>query len=88
MPELPEVEAIRRVIEPQIQNHLIEHVSVRRPEVIAHPGAETFCSRVAGQRFAGMERRGKFLIFFCIITGFLSKSQGSPPGSAPCSRRW
>ena len=63
MPELPEMEAIRRVIEPQIQNHLIEHVSVRRPEVIAHPGAEIFCSRVAGQRFAGMERRGKFLIF-------------------------
>lgn len=52
MPELPEVETVKRVIEPQIQGLKIENVIVRRPEVVAHPGAEEFCSRLTGQRFA------------------------------------
>lgn len=63
MPELPEVEMIRRVIEPQLRGRAVEHVSVRRAEVIARPPAEAFCRRIAGQRFDGMARRGKFLLF-------------------------
>ena len=43
MPELPEVETIKRVIEPQIQGLIIEKVIVKRPEVIANPAAEEFC---------------------------------------------
>ena len=62
MPELPEVEAIRRVMEPQIQGLAVEHIAVGRPEVIAHPAADTFCNRLIGQTFSGMTRRGKFLI--------------------------
>ena len=63
MPELPEIESIKRVIEPQIQGLAIDRVTVNRPEVIANPDAAEFCGRVSGQSFAGMERRGKFLIF-------------------------
>lgn len=63
MPELPEVEAIRRAIEPKIQRLTVEKILVNRPEVIAHPYADEFCSRLTGQTFAGMKRRGKFLIF-------------------------
>lgn len=63
MPELPEVEMIRRVIEPQLRGRAVERVSVRRAEVIARPPAEAFCRRIAGQRFDGMARRGKFLLF-------------------------
>ena len=43
MPELPEVETIRRVIEPQIKGLSIEQVAVRRSEVVAHPTADEFC---------------------------------------------
>lgn len=43
MPELPEVETIKRVIEPQIQGLVIKKVTVRRPEVLAYPDADTFC---------------------------------------------
>lgn len=50
MPELPEVETVRRVLGPLCAGRKIERVSVRRPEVIAHPGAEEFCSRLAGGR--------------------------------------
>lgn len=62
MPELPEVETIKRVIEPQIQGLAIENVTVKRPEVTAHPTAEEFCRRLAGQRISHMARKGKFLM--------------------------
>lgn len=38
MPELPEIETIKRVIEPQIQGLMIDKVNVKRPEVVAYPG--------------------------------------------------
>lgn len=63
MPELPEVETIKRVIEPQIQGLVIKNIQVNREEVIAYPTAEEFISRLVGQQIAGMDRRGKFLIF-------------------------
>lgn len=48
MPELPEVEAIRRVIEPQIQGLAIEQITVSRPEVVAHPTTDEFCRCLTG----------------------------------------
>lgn len=62
MPELPEVETIKRVIEPQIQGLVIKKVTVRRPEVVAYPDADTFCKTLTGQVISEMARRGKFLI--------------------------
>ncbi len=63
MPELPEVETIRRVIGPQICGLTVEEMAVRRPEVIAHPAAEECVRRLTGQSFHGLARRGKYLIF-------------------------
>lgn len=62
MPELPEVETIKRVIEPQIQGRMITKVAVRRPEVAAYPEADEFCRRLTGQAVYHMARQGKFLI--------------------------
>ena len=62
MPELPEVETIKRVIEPQIQGRMITKVAVRRPEVAAYPEADEFCRRLTGQMVSHMARQGKFLI--------------------------
>ncbi len=62
MPELPEVETIKRVLGPQLQGLVIEKVTVRRPEVTAYPAAEEFCRRLEGQTVSGMARRGKFLV--------------------------
>lgn len=61
MPELPEVETIRRVLEPQIKDLTITAVTVNRPEVIGHPTAEEFCQALTGQTIDTMTRRGKFL---------------------------
>lgn len=62
MPELPEVETIKRVIEPQIKGLVIEKVTVRRPEVVAYPDTDTFCKILTNQVISHMERRGKFLM--------------------------
>lgn len=62
MPELPEVETIKRVLEPQIKGLSIQKVIAVRPEVIEHPPGAEFCSRLTKQSVSGMARRGKFLI--------------------------
>ncbi len=62
MPELPEIETIKRVIEPQIQGLVIKKVTVKRPEVVAYPDADTFCKTLTGQVISEMARRGKFLM--------------------------
>lgn len=62
MPELPEIETIKSVIEPQIKGLTIEKVTVNRPEIIAQPGSAEFCNAVTGQAISSMARRGKFLI--------------------------
>ena len=62
MPELPEVETIKRVIEPQIQGLMIGKVSVKRPEIVAYPSADEFCGLVRGQTISCMTRGEKFLI--------------------------
>ena len=62
MPELPEVETIKRVIEPQIQGLTIEMVTIKRPEITAYPAADEFCRRLKGQTVSHMTRRGKFLV--------------------------
>lgn len=61
MPELPEVETIKRVLEPQLKGLTITKVTVNRPEVIARPAADEFCRLLIGQSVSGMMRRGKFL---------------------------
>lgn len=61
MPELPEVETVRRVLAPQLQGLTVQTVTAHRPEVVAHPDAATFCRVLAGQTIADLARRGKFL---------------------------
>lgn len=61
MPELPEVETIRRVLEPQIRGSMITDITVNRPEVISYPAADDFCKLLIGQTVSAMTRRGKFL---------------------------
>ncbi|MCI9124708.1 MAG: bifunctional DNA-formamidopyrimidine glycosylase/DNA-(apurinic or apyrimidinic site) lyase [Eubacterium sp.] len=62
MPELPEVETIKRIIEPQIQGLSITEVTVRRSDLIAYPEKEHFCRLLTGQTVHRLERRGKFLL--------------------------
>ena len=61
MPEMPEVETIKRIIEPQIQGQTILSVMVENPQIIAYPDEATFIENLTGQVVRNMSRRGKFL---------------------------
>lgn len=62
MPELPEVETVRRVLEPGLSGRRITSAEVFHPSVIAHPSAEDFPSLIMNRSFISLGRRGKFLI--------------------------
>ena len=61
MPELPEVESVRRVLEPQLAGRTIVRTRLLWPGIAAHPAPEDFINGTEGQRIAAMTRRGKFL---------------------------
>ena len=63
MPELPEVETVKRIIEPQIKGQSVLSLEIRNPQVIAYPESEKFTALLTGRTFAGMNRRGKLLSF-------------------------
>lgn len=62
MPELPEIETVRRIVGPQIVGAVIESVSVNKEKTVGNPSAERFVSSLAGKTFVSAGRRGKGLI--------------------------
>ena len=62
MPELPEVETVRRVLGPQMTGRTMISASIRTPGVIAHPEPEAFIAGIEGKKVNNTRRRGKFLI--------------------------
>lgn len=63
MPELPEVEATRRHLEPAVVGRRIVAVEVRRSRMVRrHPDPDAFADMVAGRRVRRLWRRGKFLL--------------------------
>ncbi|KON86784.1 5-hydroxymethyluracil DNA glycosylase [Sporosarcina globispora] len=65
MPELPEVETVRRTLQELVIGKTIAHVSVFWPKMIKHPEEfAQFKDALAGQTFRDIGRRGKFLILY------------------------
>jgi formamidopyrimidine-DNA glycosylase len=61
MPELPEVETVRRGLEPVFAGGKIARVELRR-ENLRFPFPEDFAARLAGRRVKALRRRAKYLI--------------------------
>ncbi|MCG8510493.1 MAG: bifunctional DNA-formamidopyrimidine glycosylase/DNA-(apurinic or apyrimidinic site) lyase [Rhodospirillales bacterium] len=61
MPELPEVETVRRGLEPVMLGRRIESVIVRRRD-LRRPIPESFEDRVTGRRIEAVGRRAKYLL--------------------------
>ncbi|MDF2558122.1 MAG: mutM [Bacillales bacterium] len=65
MPELPEVETVRRSLEVTIIGKKINNVEVLWSNIIKLPGDPSeFDMRISGQTIRKMGRRGKFLLFY------------------------
>ncbi len=62
MPELPEVETVRRGLEPAMLGAKIAKVELRRAD-IRFPFPPSFAQRLAGQRIVNLKRRAKYLLF-------------------------
>ncbi|OMF74548.1 DNA-formamidopyrimidine glycosylase [Paenibacillus glucanolyticus] len=62
MPELPEVETVKRTLNQLIKGKHIDQVSVHLPRIIQRPDdAEAFAFMLKDHTVQGVERRGKFL---------------------------
>jgi formamidopyrimidine-DNA glycosylase len=61
MPELPEVEAVRRRLQPVMRGTRIERVLLRRAN-LRRPFPADFAKRLEGRRIRSVDRRGKYLL--------------------------
>lgn len=61
MPELPEVETVRRGLEPAMLGEVFARVEQKRPD-LRFPLPERFVERLTGRRVESLSRRAKYLI--------------------------
>ncbi len=64
VPELPEVETVRRTLTGLVKGKTIKSVEIRWPNIIKRPAEpEEFARNLAGETIQSIGRRGKFLLF-------------------------
>ncbi len=63
MPELPEVETLRRDLSERLPGERIRRCEVRLPRRVTCPDCPSFRSRLEGARIEKVRRRGKYLLF-------------------------
>ncbi|WP_149587589.1 bifunctional DNA-formamidopyrimidine glycosylase/DNA-(apurinic or apyrimidinic site) lyase [Tabrizicola flagellatus] len=61
MPELPEVETVRRGLQPVLEGAVIARAEVNRPD-LRWPLPERMAERLTGQRVTALRRRSKYLL--------------------------
>ncbi len=62
MPELPEVETVRRICEPYFTGKILQEIEFRRPN-LRFPLPETLLEYAEGALCSGLRRHGKYLLF-------------------------
>ena len=63
MPELPEVETIRRDLDPELTGRIVTKVTIYKPDIVLPPGdPDSLRRRIRGRRIAGVARRAKYLL--------------------------
>jgi len=62
MPELPEVETVRRRLEPVLTGRRFERVEISDPRLVRPYEPDEVAAELQGERVASVERRGKYLI--------------------------
>ena len=93
MPELPEVETVRRRLEPVLVGRRFERVEIDDPRLTRPEDPAEVAAELTGERVEALERRGKYLVvrfesgrvllIHLRMTGTLLHA---PPGSRPTSR--
>jgi formamidopyrimidine-DNA glycosylase len=95
MPELPEVESVRRQLEPALVGRRFERVSIDDPRLVRPYEPAEVAAELEGEDVAAVERRGKYLVvrfesgrvllIHLRMTGsLLSAASGSLPEDPHC----
>ncbi|MHC5248025.1 DNA-formamidopyrimidine glycosylase [Enterococcus sp. LJL90] len=63
MPELPEVETVRKGLVQLVKDKTIQRVEIFWPRIIENPEVPIFAAELANETIHDVQRRGKFLIF-------------------------
>lgn len=89
MPELPEVEIVRRGLEPVLTGAMIARVEQRRPD-LRFPFPQDFVSRLEGRKIVAVSRRAKYLLVtlsdatvLIVHLGMSGRLSVALPGAAP-----
>lgn len=61
MPELPEVETVRRGLAPVMEGAVIAQADINRPD-LRWPFPENMAARLTGQKILGLRRRSKYIL--------------------------
>lgn len=96
MPELPEVETVRRSIAGRVRGERLQGVSIFFPGCVEGIPPEELSGRLRGKRVEGVERIGKYLVFLVEggerltvhlrMTGSLRIASRWDPGAGPYTR--
>jgi formamidopyrimidine-DNA glycosylase len=62
VPELPEVETVRRRLEPALLGRRFEHVEIDDPRLTRPEDPAEVAAELTGERVEALERRGKYLV--------------------------
>src|SRR5690348_1041986 len=62
MPELPEVETVRRRIAPVLEGRRLEHVEISDPRLVRPYEPAEVAAELTGERVESLDRRGQYLI--------------------------
>jgi formamidopyrimidine-DNA glycosylase len=62
MPELPEVESVRKQLEPALVGHRFARVRIDDPRLVRPYEPAEVAAELEGERVAALERRGKYLV--------------------------
>jgi len=62
MPELPEVETVRRTLQPKLTGLTITGVHLYLPKIVRTPGPEEFKKIITNKKILKIDRRGKYLL--------------------------
>ena len=62
LPELPEVETVRRRLAPVLEGRRFEHVEIHDPRLTRPEDPLVVATELVGERVATLDRRGKYLI--------------------------
>lgn len=72
MPELPEVETVRKTLKRQINGEVIKSVDVLYDNIIEYPKVSEFKEKIKNQKINNINRKGKWLIFelddYCMLS--------------------